>query len=378
LANRILEVIMSKSREAIDKEKNQNASQQNVTQPTSPSSNLSNTESRYRAGRESSSDFPRRSRSQRYRSDNDWQSVDRTEYSNRYNRGASAGRSRFDQADRYDQPARYENLQRRNEDSGDFYSRSIRERMRTDEYDRTRRGEHFNRAERDNRNYQQHRPSASRYEPRESFRSDYDSERYEQETPYRNESRFNRESYRPVDRYPAESGYTAYDTDFGDSRRDWYGREVQGQTYQVACRDIMTRDVTTCTPETNLRQVAEKMDDENVGSIPVVENGRLIGLVTDRDIVCRVLANGQDSRAATAREAMTESIVTCHPDESVVEAIHKMGEFQVRRIPICDSNGNLRGIISTSDIALEAERNLDLAQALEQISQPKKYWQNNR
>jgi CBS domain-containing protein len=370
---------MSKSREALDQEKNQSASQQNVEQPTNPSFNRSNTESRYRQGRESSSDFPRRSRSLRNRNDNDWQSSDRTDYSNRSNRGASAGRSRYGQPDRYDQPARYDNLSQRGEDSGDFYSRSIRERMRTDENDRTRRAENFNRFNRESRDYQQGRPSASRYEPRHSHANPYEAERYETENPYRGESRFNRESYRAAERYPAESGYTSYDSDYENTGREvWYGRQPQGYTYQVACRDIMTRDVTCCTPETNLRQVAEKMEDENVGSIPVVENGRLIGLVTDRDIVCRVLANGLDTRAATAREAMTDDIVTCHPDESVVEAIHKMGEFQVRRIPICDSNGKLRGIISTSDIALEAERNLDLAHALEQISQPKKYWQNRK
>jgi CBS domain-containing protein len=112
------------------------------------------------------------------------------------------------------------------------------------------------------------------------------------------------------------------------------------------------------------------MEDENVGSIPIVENGRLVGIVTDRDIVCRAVAEGRDSRAVTASEVMSEDLVTCAPDDSVIEVIRKMGEHQIRRIPVCDTNGRLRGIIAIADVALEAERDRDLANALEQISQP--------
>jgi CBS domain-containing protein len=370
---------MSKSREAIDKENNQSINQEDVEPTTNPSFNAANTESRYRQGRESSVDFPRRSRSPRYRDENDWQPSERTNYSNRYNLGASAGRSRYDQADRYDQPARYENPINRNEDSGDFYSRSIRERQRTDEYDRAPRRENPRRFDREYRNEQQGRSSASSYNPRSANPYNYNTERDEYDNRYRDESRFNRENYRANDPNWTPTGYAAEESGYQNyADQGWYNRNAQGYPYQLACRDIMTRDVTCCAPETNLRQVAEKMEDENVGSVPVVENGRLIGLVTDRDIVCRVLANGQDTRTATAREAMTDDIVTCSPDESVIEAIHKMGEHQVRRIPICDANGKLRGIISMGDIALEAERNGELAHALEQISQPKKYWQNQR
>lgn len=373
---------MSKSREAIDKEKNQSASQQNLEQPTNPSFNATANESRYRPGRESSTDFPRRSRSLRYRGENDWQSADRTDYSNRYNRGASTGRSHYAEPDRYDQAARYENPTYRGEDSGDFYSRSIRERMRTEENDRLRRSENLHRFDRGTgRGYQPEssRRRASVPEPDESTAQNYERQRYENENPYRNESRYDREGYRARNRYRSESSYAPYGSEAEPyTPEGWYNREPQGYTYQINCRDIMTGDVTTCTPETTLRQVADKMEDENVGSIPVIENGRLIGLVTDRDIVCRILAEGRDTNTATAREAMTEDVVTCHPDESVVEAIQKMGEFQVRRIPICDSNGRLRGIVAMSDIALEAERNLDLARALEQISQPKKYWAGRR
>ena len=132
----------------------------------------------------------------------------------------------------------------------------------------------------------------------------------------------------------------------------------------------MTKNVATCALDTVIRDVADMMEDENVGSIPVVDNGRLVGLITDRDIVCRVIAEGLDSRTNKAREVMSEDIITCTPDDSVIDAIRKMGEHQIRRIPVCDINGRLRGIISLGDVALEAERDRDLATALEQISQP--------
>jgi CBS domain-containing protein len=138
----------------------------------------------------------------------------------------------------------------------------------------------------------------------------------------------------------------------------------------LRCSDIMTKDVTACAPTTPVREVADKMDDDNVGVIPVVENGRLVGLITDRDIVCRVLAEGRDTHSTPASEAMSDNIVTCMPDDSIHEAIRKMGEHQIRRIPVCDMNGRLRGIIAMADLALEAENDRELAQAMEQISQP--------
>jgi CBS domain-containing protein len=165
---------------------------------------------------------------------------------------------------------------------------------------------------------------------------------------------------------------------YNQSNEGWDYREPDGVRYLLRCRDIMTRDVTTCSPESNLREVADKMEDDDVGSIPVIENGRLIGLVTDRDIVCRVIAEGRDTRTTTAREAMTADLVTCTPDESIIEAIHKMGEHQIRRLPICDPGGRLQGFISISDIALEAERDRDLACVLEKISKPTPYQSHRR
>jgi CBS domain-containing protein len=222
-------------------------------------------------------------------------------------------------------------------------------------------------------------PAYRRRERADNYdRGDYRTERRDYDEPY------NRQAL--GGRYDAESDYP-YTTDDRSSRTDYgYGRDqrasrdVRGDERDwgkgrnaLRCSEIMTKNVTTCTPDTVIRDVADMMEDDNVGSIPVLENGRLIGMVTDRDIVCRVIAEGLDTRTTRAREVMSEDIITCTADDSVIDAMRKMGEHQIRRIPICDLNGRLRGIIALGDIALEAERDQDLANAIEQISQPTPY-----
>jgi CBS domain-containing protein len=164
----------------------------------------------------------------------------------------------------------------------------------------------------------------------------------------------------------------------------------------VRCRDIMTRDVTVATRETTLQEVAAMMRDEDTGVIPVVErqdaqsteaaagdgrndtrtkdNGRLVGLITDRDIVVRALAEGKDARTTRVEEVMTTDIHTAQPNDRVIETIRKMGDKQVRRIPVVDDQNNLRGIISMADVALETEEDRELADALEEISSGASFW----
>ena len=158
----------------------------------------------------------------------------------------------------------------------------------------------------------------------------------------------------------------------------------------------MTRDVTVAARATTLEEVARMMRDEDTGVIPVVEpgettsdsvtevqrvpartqtNGRLVGLITDRDIVIRALAEGQDARAVTAESVMTTDLHTVRPNDRVIEAIRKMGDKQVRRLPVVDREGNLRGIISMADIALETEADRELGEALEEISSGSSFWQ---
>jgi CBS domain-containing protein len=160
----------------------------------------------------------------------------------------------------------------------------------------------------------------------------------------------------------------------------------------------MTRDVTCAAPESTLQQVAAMMRDEDTGVIPVVEpvdseaqngqdvgdgsrrranhirsNGKLVGLITDRDIVIRAIADGRDI-SARADEVMTADIHTARPNDRVIEMIRKMGDKQVRRIPVVDDQANLVGIISMADVALETENDRELADALEEISSGSSFW----
>ncbi|HEX8852575.1 MAG TPA: CBS domain-containing protein, partial [Pyrinomonadaceae bacterium] len=165
-------------------------------------------------------------------------------------------------------------------------------------------------------------------------------------------------------------------------------------------RDIMTRDVTVATRETTLDLVARMMRDEDTGVIPVVERssepltdlaeterpdlnrtganvvgmGKLVGLITDRDIAVRAVAEGKDPRTVRAEEIMTTGVHTAHPNDRVIDAIRKMGDKQVRRIPVVDRDGHLRGIISMADVALETESDRELAEALEEISSGSSFW----
>jgi len=142
---------------------------------------------------------------------------------------------------------------------------------------------------------------------------------------------------------------------------------------RMRCSDIMTRDVRTATPQMTLGKVAQMMRDGDMGSVPVVEDGRLIGIVTDRDIVVRCIAEGRGADAAV-KEAMTTEIFAVKPDDFVFEAVRLMGDKQVRRIPVVADGGKLAGIISMADIALETEDDLEIAETLEEISSGSGFW----
>ena len=226
---------------------------------------------------------------------------------------------------------------------------------------------------------------------REDYGRSYDRDYYE------------REERRGGGGYYGEGrGYARDERDFQERRPLEGGRQRTGRRAtrsHVRCRDIMTRDVTVATRETTLQEVAQMMRDEDTGVIPVVEredapllasdakpeetprinnrirsNGRLVGLITDRDIVVRALSEGRDAREVRAEEIMTDDIHSAHPNDRVIDAIRTMGDKQVRRIPVVDDKGNLRGIISMADVALETEEDQELADALEEISSGASFW----
>ena len=134
-------------------------------------------------------------------------------------------------------------------------------------------------------------------------------------------------------------------------------------------KDVMTADVSFVTPETSILEIARKMRDGDIGSTPVVEHDRLVGMVTDRDIVVRAIAEGGDTRTKTARDAMSPGILYCFEDDSVESVLDNMGDQQIRRLPVVDSDKRLVGVVSLGDLALSGKRKA-AGEALKDISQP--------
>lgn len=150
----------------------------------------------------------------------------------------------------------------------------------------------------------------------------------------------------------------------------------QSAISRMKCREIMTKNVRTATREMSLRDVAAVMRDGDMGAVPVVDGGVLIGIVTDRDIVVRIVAEGKGADTAVS-EAMTTELFTVAPDDFVFEAIRLMGDKQVRRIPVVGENGELAGIIAMADVALEMEDEREIAETLEEISSGASFWKKN-
>lgn len=184
--------------------------------------------------------------------------------------------------------------------------------------------------------------------------------------------------------------------DLGTGR--WRDRDYRtSERSRLRCRDIMTRDLAIATRDTPITEVALMMKQEDTGVIPVVEydvapgngrtddgerryegrnysRGKLLGLITDRDIVIRAVAEGKDGTQVRAEDIMTVDVHTTHPNDRVVDVIRKMGDKQVRRIPVCNENGYLVGMISMADVAVETREDHELSEALEDISKGSSFW----
>jgi CBS domain-containing protein len=225
-------------------------------------------------------------------------------------------------------------------------------------------------------------------------RPDYDRGRFGERAEYDyDEPRYGdyRDSFRDEGRRSS-----LYDLrgDLSTGRREYYASERS----RLRCRDIMTRDLVVATRETSMIEVARMMKQEDTGVIPVVEydtpqggngrteeserkyegrnylRGKLIGLITDRDIVIRCVADNKDCASVRAEDIMTVDVHTRHPNDRVVDVIRKMGDKQVRRIPVVNENGYLVGMISMADIAIETRQDHELGEALEEISKGSSFW----
>jgi CBS domain-containing protein len=134
-------------------------------------------------------------------------------------------------------------------------------------------------------------------------------------------------------------------------------------------RDIMTTDVEVVRAQTPLREAARLMRDVDTGFLPVGEGDRLVGTLTDRDIVVRAIAGGHDPDTATVRDAMTDELVFCYEDQDTSEAAQLMAERQVRRLPVVDRDRRLLGIVSQGDLATRTSDDDLVGQTVEEISE---------
>ncbi len=123
-------------------------------------------------------------------------------------------------------------------------------------------------------------------------------------------------------------------------------------------KDAMHSGVTWADPETRITELARKMRDEDIGAIPIGENDRLVGMVTDRDIAIRALVDGRDIESLTAREVMSSPIIYCRTEQDLDDAARIMETEQVRRLPVIDENKRMVGMLSLGDVASMAKHEL--------------------
>jgi CBS domain-containing protein len=133
--------------------------------------------------------------------------------------------------------------------------------------------------------------------------------------------------------------------------------------------DVMTARPRCVAPDTPLSQVAQLMEAEDVGAIPVLDDDRVAGMITDRDIVVRAIAKEKDARGMATAEIASGDVVTVGPDHDLSDALRLMAQHQVRRLPVVDRENQLVGVVSQADVALE-ERDRSVGEMVAEISKP--------
>lgn len=137
---------------------------------------------------------------------------------------------------------------------------------------------------------------------------------------------------------------------------------------QVA--EIMTRGVRAVAPNESLQAAAKAMDELNVGALPVLDHGQVVGMVTDRDITVRGVADGKSVDTTPVSEVMSAHVECCYEDEPIDEVMEKMRHLQVRRVPVMDRQNQLVGMISLGDLATKSGNPDEVTDTLEDISSP--------
>ncbi|QFG00520.1 CBS domain-containing protein [Psychrobacillus glaciei] len=134
-------------------------------------------------------------------------------------------------------------------------------------------------------------------------------------------------------------------------------------------KDVMSKEVVTCNPQDYVNEVADQMRTLDIGCLPVLSNKKLVGMITDRDIVTRSVAKDAKSKV---EDVMTKSIISVSPDDSTAEASIIMARNQVRRLPVVE-NSELVGFISLADLAFPFPHVQEVSNAMESISEPRHY-----
>lgn len=245
------------------------------------------------------------------------------------------------------------------------------------------------------------------YRPRRQFdterRPDYSRGRFGERADYNYDEPRYANNYGGDERFREENRRSSlYEGRDDFSTANWRDRDYQQipERSRLRCRDIMTRDLAVATRDTTLPEIALMMKQEDTGVIPVVEydaqgngrtdanananerkyegrnytRGKLVGLITDRDIVVRAVADNKDCASVRAEDIMSVDIHTANPNDRIVDVIKKMGDKQVRRIPITNDNGYLVGMVSMADVAIETRQDRELADAIEDISKGTSFW----
>jgi CBS domain-containing protein len=140
------------------------------------------------------------------------------------------------------------------------------------------------------------------------------------------------------------------------------------------CNEVMTKNPICCLPNDMVTKAAKLMKSEHVGSIPVIENEetkKLVGIVTDRDLTLKVVAEGLDAESTKVDAVMTRKMVTCLAGDDVQKALDAMAEHQLRRIPVVDNDNRIVGIIAQADVATRVDQPEKTAEMVKEISQSK-------
>jgi CBS domain-containing protein len=137
-------------------------------------------------------------------------------------------------------------------------------------------------------------------------------------------------------------------------------------------RDVMTRKVEVIEPDASIQEAAQKMKSLDVGSLPVCDGERLLGMITDRDIVVRGLAkgDGRQLNQYSVQDVMTSKVIYCYEDDDVTEAARMMSDKQIRRLPVLNRDKRLVGIVALGDVAVDSEDTAMSGKALKAISKP--------